>query len=166
MAASHLELVDENYRPASSPNSHQSNPQPIDGGGSGPHNPDMETRIANLERRADQAENRSERVEGKIDAMAAVLTDIRVALVALPTKRDLTANTWQIAAVATGAAALIVGGIIGGLGWIKPEDKLTCLGTFIRLKVEPGVKLRCLVRYRQWGRARSPERAERLAPLL
>lgn len=87
------------------------------------NNPDMETRIALLEHRAAEADKRSERIENKIDAITGTLADIRVALVALPTKRDLTSNTWQIAGVAMVVVGLIVGGIIGGLGWIKPEDK-------------------------------------------
>ena len=43
---------------------------------------------------------------------------------------------------------------------------VTCLGTFIRLKVESRPKLRRVARYEQWGWARSPGGAERPAPLL
>ncbi|MBP7336898.1 hypothetical protein [Niveispirillum sp.] len=49
------------------------------------------------------------------------LGQIQVTLTSLPTKRDLTTNTWSGLAVGLAIMGLVVGGIIGGLSWIKPD---------------------------------------------
>lgn len=41
----------------------------------------------------------------------------------LPTKRDLSSWTWQFIAAGVAGAALIVGGVIGGLDWIRPDPQ-------------------------------------------
>lgn len=50
----------------------------------------------------------------KLDTVISQTTD-------LPTKRDLSTFRWQWIATAAAAIAIIVGSIIGGLSWIKPD---------------------------------------------
>jgi hypothetical protein len=56
-----------------------------------------------------------ELISGKLDTVLDRTND-------LPTRSDLTTFRWQWVATAVAAIALIVGGIIGGLGWIKPDS--------------------------------------------
>lgn len=49
------------------------------------------------------------------------LASISTRLDSLPTKTDLSSWRTQWIAICVGAIALIVGGIIGGLSWIKPD---------------------------------------------
>ena len=79
-------------------------PEPSDDhlaeGGGPPHDGDMETRVS--------------RLEGAIGRIDRRLAD-------LPTKADLWSWKIQWTAISVGAIAMIVGGIIGGLAWIKPD---------------------------------------------
>ena len=90
----------------------------------------MDPDVAVLKQRADDQDRRMARVEDKLDGLKDTLIDIKVALArlpseldakfaALPTKRDL--EGWKVQWLAIGVAmfAIIVGGIIGGLEWIK-----------------------------------------------
>jgi len=59
------------------------------------------------------------RFEAKLDAINALLNDIRVEL----TKRPTTAQFWgtigAVAAIALATIAIIVTGIVGGLAWLQ-----------------------------------------------
>lgn len=77
--------------------------------------------------RADRAEALKAEEEAKTEGrrLAAAIHGVEIKLSALATKADLTGFRWQTVAVAVGAVGLIVGGVIGGLAWIKPDDKPT-----------------------------------------
>lgn len=90
-------------------------------GGGGPTFPSMETEIALLKQRADQTDKRLESMDGKLDGLVKSIGDLSVAVAKLPTKETLASWTQQMAIGALAVAALIVGGIIGGLAWVKPD---------------------------------------------
>ena len=60
-------------------------------------------------------------MSAKIDGFADRLNGVGDRLNGLATKSDLWAWKWQWTAICVAAVALIVGGIIGGLAWIKPD---------------------------------------------
>lgn len=83
------------------------------GGGDGTSVGLME-RVTRLETHMEYVKKDLDSIEGKLDTLLQRTAE-------LPTKGDLTTFRWQWVATAVGAIALIVGGIIGGLGWIKPD---------------------------------------------
>ncbi len=65
-------------------------------------------------------------VETHMEYIRRDLDDIRVALKRLDellTKGDLAADRWQWAGLGIGAVALIVTGIVGGLGWLETRTQ-------------------------------------------
>jgi hypothetical protein len=62
-----------------------------------------------------------EHVRGDMAEIKGLLKEIAGTIGALPTRSDLREWKWQWSAIAVGAIAIIVGGIIGGLSWIKPD---------------------------------------------
>lgn len=72
----------------------------------------METRVTRLEVNMDHVCN-------DMTEMKADLKTLVSALTTLPTKDDLWAWKWQWTALMFAAVAIIIGGIIGGLSWIK-----------------------------------------------
>lgn len=80
-------------------------------------------------------DGRVSRLEAHMEHVREDMSEIRLTLVkindkidgygeklnGLPTRADLWAWKWQWTALGVGAVALIVGGIIGGLSWIKPD---------------------------------------------
>lgn len=89
---------------------------PLFGGGGGGTYGGMEERVSRLE-------THFEYVRRDLDEIRDGQAKILDSLSALPTKGELSSFRWQWVATAVGAIALIVGGIIGGLSWIKPDDK-------------------------------------------
>jgi hypothetical protein len=75
----------------------------------------MEQRVTRLETHMEYVRRDLELISGKLDTVLDRTND-------LPTRSDLTTFRWQWVATAVAAIALIVGGIIGGLGWIKPDS--------------------------------------------
>ena len=69
-------------------------------------------RLEQAEKRAEAADARMARIEGGIN-------DIKVTLAGLPTKDSL--RNYLLASLAVGLAimGIVIGGIIGGLDWIK-----------------------------------------------
>ena len=86
-----------------------------------PHGPgdgtpdDMERRVTRLETHMDYVQRDLRGISDKLDTIIDRTGN-------LPTKADLSTFRWQWVATAVAAIALIVGGIIGGLGWLKPDD--------------------------------------------
>lgn len=90
-----------------------------DGNGHGGGN---DRRITRLEVLAEEAAKRSDRVEGRIDRVDSKLDQVLALLVKLPTKWELFGYTATVLSIAVAIVAVIVTGIIGGLGWIRPEQ--------------------------------------------
>jgi len=74
-----------------------------------------------MEQRVTKLETHMEYVQRDLAAIGTKLDTLLERTQNLPTKADLTTFRWQWVATAVAAIALIVGGIIGGLGWIKPD---------------------------------------------
>jgi predicted membrane-bound dolichyl-phosphate-mannose-protein mannosyltransferase len=109
----------------------------VAGGGSGPYDPGMDARVSVLEThmeyvRADLAEIKAEqkvtsaaiaslaaateKLSAKVDA-----TEVRLSaqMATLPTRSDLRNYYTQSLAIGFAFLVLVVGGIVGGLDWIK-----------------------------------------------
>lgn len=87
----------------------------LNGGGGGGTSGGVENRVTRLEVQMETVQR--DLAEIKAD-LRSTLDIVR----SLPTKSDLSTFRWQWVATAVAAIALIVGGIIGGLGWIKPDE--------------------------------------------
>jgi hypothetical protein len=74
-----------------------------------------------MEGRVTRLEVTMEHVRGDMAEIKGLLKEIAGTIGALPTRSDLREWKWQWSAIAVGAIAIIVGGIIGGLSWIKPD---------------------------------------------
>ena len=90
------------------------NAKPLNESGGGGTSGGMKERVARLE-------THMEYVRRDLEELRAGQAAIIDRLDALPTKVDLNTFRWQWIATAVGAIAVIVGGIIGGLSWIKPD---------------------------------------------
>lgn len=99
-------------------------------GGGGPTFPSMEADLAVLKYRADQADSRMARVETKLDTLIEKVS-------ALPTKNDLWQWKWQWTALSLATVAIVVGGIIGGLAWVKPDNAPAPSPTVINVQPAP-----------------------------
>lgn len=84
-------------------------------GGGGPHDPGM------TDARLDRLERDVNTLHQDMRDIRSVLGQIQVTLGTLPTRRDLTTNTWSGLGIGLAIMGLVVGGIIGGLSWIKPD---------------------------------------------
>jgi len=87
------------------------------GGGNG-HGSDMQERVAKLETHFEYIRKDLDEIKS---GLGAVVTGMEAMVRNNPTKADLYAWKVQWTAICVGAVAIIVGGIIGGLGWIKPD---------------------------------------------
>lgn len=76
--------------------------------------PPMDGRVSALEIHMEYVQRDLKSIADKLDTVISQTSD-------LPTKRDLSTFRWQWVATAAAAIAIIVGSIIGGLSWIKPD---------------------------------------------
>lgn len=83
-------------------------------GGGGGTSGGMESRVTALE-------THMEYVRRDMDALRVGQDEILNAVRELPTRRDLAAWKLQWTGLAFAAVAIVIGGIIGGLAWIKPD---------------------------------------------
>ena len=104
---------------------------PLSGGGGGGTYDPMNERVTKLETHMEYVRRDLDSIGGKLDVLLDRTNN-------LPTKGDLTTFRWQWIATAVAAIALIVGGIIGGLGWIKPDAE-PAKPTVIQLSPPPVV---------------------------
>jgi hypothetical protein len=74
----------------------------------------MESRVSKLETHMDYVRSDLAEIKGDLKTVVATLSS-------LPTKRDLTANIIASIAIGLAVLAIVVGGIIGGLGWIQAK---------------------------------------------
>ncbi len=74
----------------------------------------LETHFQYIERDLSELKQGQKDISKELSSLAAILKT-------LPTKDDLSAWKLQWTGICVAAIALIVGGIIGGLVWIKPE---------------------------------------------
>jgi hypothetical protein len=88
--------------------------EPLHDGGSGGTSGGMEDRVTRLETHMEYVRRDLDSISGKLDKLIDRTVD-------LPTKRDLWAWKWQWTGIMLAAFAVIVGSIIGGLGWIRPD---------------------------------------------
>ena len=72
-----------------------------------------------IDGRVSALETHMEYVRRDLGDIKAELKDIKGVLTQLPTKRELNADRLQWTAIGIGAIALIVTGVIGGLGWLE-----------------------------------------------
>ena len=90
----------------------------------------MEQRVTRLEAHFEyirddlneiKAEQRTfaRQVEAKLDAINALLNDIRVELAKRPTTGQFWGMIGIVGAIALATVAIIITGIIGGLGWLQ-----------------------------------------------
>lgn len=89
-------------------------PPPLNYGGPGGTSMPMESRVTALETHMGYVHRDLQAITGKLDKLIDQTAD-------LPTKRDLSTFRWQWVATAAAAIAIIIGSIIGGLSWIKPD---------------------------------------------
>lgn len=90
--------------------------------GGGPHDPGMDERIIKLEEWAKHSDQRMGRMEGKLDRIGDVLGRVETSIAGMATKRDLATYTFAGLGLGLALMALIIGGIIGGLSYIKPDS--------------------------------------------
>lgn len=96
--------------------------KPIDRSLPPPQDPGMEERVIRLEEWAKHSDQRMGRMEDKLDRIGDVLGRVENSVVGMATKRDLANYTFAGLGIGLALMALIIGGIIGGLGWIKPDS--------------------------------------------
>lgn len=86
----------------------------LQGGGGGGTSGGVEDRVTRLELQMEQVGKSLNSIDGKLDK-------VNDRLNLLPTKSELFAWKWQWTALAFAVVAIVIGGIIGGLSWIKPD---------------------------------------------
>lgn len=89
---------------------------PLQGGGGGGTYDSMESRVAKLEAYMDASREDMRELKGDLKALIAKLGTFS-------TKADVTGFQWQWVLVSVGLFAIIVGSIIGGLGWLAAMMK-------------------------------------------
>ena len=72
----------------------------------------MDARVTKLETHMEYVRKDLDAISGKLDKLVENTSQ-------LPTKRDLTTNTFAAIGIGFAVMAIVVGGIIGGLGWIQ-----------------------------------------------
>lgn len=80
------------------------------------HGPSMNDRVTRLE-------TQFEYVRRDLDDIKADLKTAVASLSVLPTKQDLMNNLLVATGIGLAVLAIVVGGIIGGLAWVAPDDK-------------------------------------------
>ena len=88
-----------------------------DGGG---HDSWME-RTVRLEEWSKMSEQRMARIEDKLDRSIDIMNEVKVVLAGMATKRDLANYTFAGLGLGLALMAFIIGGVIGGLAWIKVD---------------------------------------------
>jgi hypothetical protein len=69
--------------------------------------------------RIEQAEKPAQKADARMGRIEDGINELKLTLVKLPTKGDLLDYTIASLAVGLTISALVVGGIIGGLDWVK-----------------------------------------------
>ena len=87
---------------------------PLAHGGGGNHTGGMEQRVTRLEVEFEHVRKDLNEIKSDLKSVLGHVTE-------LPTKADLWQWKIQWTALSVAAIALIVGGVIGGLSWIKPD---------------------------------------------
>lgn len=87
---------------------------PLDGGGGGPHDPPMESRVTRLEVEFQHARR-------DLDDIKVTLKHIDARLNELPTKRDLTTNLQWIIATTFGVCFAVVSIFVGVLAYLQDQ---------------------------------------------
>ncbi len=82
----------------------------------------MDQRVTRLEEWAKHSDQRMGRMEEKLDRIGDVLGRVETSVAGMATKRDLANYTFAGLGIGLALMALIIGGIIGGLGWLKPDS--------------------------------------------
>jgi hypothetical protein len=100
-----------------------SKPSPLSTGDGGGTYGGMEMRVTRLETHFEYVRRDLDEIKGGQAQIQSDLQSVVASLKNLPTKNDLWSWKLQWIAIAVGAIALIVGGIIGGLSWVKPEPQ-------------------------------------------
>jgi F0F1-type ATP synthase assembly protein I len=75
-----------------------------------------------VESRVTRLEAAFEHIQSDVTEMKADLKALAANTAKLPTRAELTANFWQISLVSASVAAIVIGAIIGGLGWLETRD--------------------------------------------
>lgn len=87
---------------------------PLDGGGGGPHDPPMESRVTRLEVEFQHARR-------NLDDIKVTLKHIDSRLYELPTKRDLTTNLQWIVTTTFGVCFAVVAIFVGVLAYLQDQ---------------------------------------------
>lgn len=82
---------------------------------------DAMERLTRLETHFEYVQRDLGEIKGTLKDMAAVLSGLSTRDEIASLRRDLWAWKWQWTALALAVVAITIGGIIGGLDWIKPE---------------------------------------------
>ncbi|HKR87700.1 MAG TPA: hypothetical protein VJS38_05950 [Phenylobacterium sp.] len=85
---------------------------PLETGSGGGDSMGMDARVTKLETHMEYVRKDLDAISGKLDKLVENTSQ-------LPTKRDLTTNTFAAIGIGFAVMAIVVGGIIGGLGWIQ-----------------------------------------------
>lgn len=81
----------------------------------------MDARVTRLEVEFEHVRRDLDEIKADLKTVVATLGSTNERMGQLPTKRDLTNNTFAGLGIGLALMALIIGGIIGGLSWIRPD---------------------------------------------